>query len=433
MVPLVQRDAHGKTRAGGRIVCIRCTCGASDVEGGRLPLVKQVLSSCRRVLVQGFRRRRESGKQESRLFKARGVVPMGILDFVRSELIDVIEWIDDSGDTLVWRFPDQDHAIKNGAKLTVRESQAAVFVNEGTVGDVFMPGLYTLTTQNLPILTTLRSWKYGFDSPFKAEVYFVSTRNFLNLKWGTQNPIMMRDSDLGVVRLRAFGTYGIRVVNPRIFMKEVVGTEGSFTTDEIEGQLRSMLVSAFTHRLASAGIAALDLAANYRVMGDRARAGMDEEFQRYGLSLTMFIIENISVPPEVEKMLDVRTQMGIAGDLGRYTQFQTAQAIPEAARAGGAGEFMGMGAGIAMGHQMANAMAGSFRQQQTTGAEAGQPARTFQAGAAEKFCSQCGKQISSGAKFCQECGAPQQQVCPQCGAAADMRAKFCQECGTKLG
>ncbi|MDQ7785082.1 MAG: SPFH domain-containing protein [Desulfomonilaceae bacterium] len=358
---------------------------------------------------------------------------MGIWDFVKSELIDVIEWFDDTGDTLVWRFPDQDHEIKNGAKLTVREGQAAVFVNEGRVADVFGPGLYHLNTQNLPILTTLRSWKYGFESPFKAEVYFLSTRNFLDLRWGTQNPIMMRDSDFGVVRLRAFGTYGIRVIDPTAFMKEVVGTEGCFTTDEIEGQLRSMIVSAFTHMLGEAKIAALDLAANYRSIGDKARSVMEGEFEQYGLSLTKFIIENISVPPEVEKMLDVRSQMGIVGDMGRYTQFQTAQAIPEAAKSGGAGEFMGMGAGIAMGQRMAGAMASSLAEP-THG-----PSRTPKEGSApapreagERYCSQCGNPSPSGAKFCSECGAPQQAACPQCGRPAEPGARFCQECGTNL-
>ncbi len=366
---------------------------------------------------------------------------MGIWDFVKSELIDVIEWFDDTGDTLVWRFPDQDHEIKNGAKLTVREGQAAVFVNEGQVADVFKPGLYSLTTQNLPVLTTLRSWKYGFESPFKAEVYFMSTRNFLDLKWGTQNPIMMRDEDFGVVRLRAFGTYGIRVVEPAAFMKEVVGTDGCFTTDEIEGQLRSMMVSAFTHMLGEAKIAALDLAANYRTIGDKARADMEGDFQRYGLSLTRFIIENISVPPEVEKMMDLRSQMGIVGDMGRYTQFQTAQAIPEAAKSGGAGEFMGMGAGIAMGQRMAGAMASSLTQPPAEQHSQPAPPPTHGSSpesphvgtaAAGAFCSQCGKPTPSGARFCPECGAPQQTACPQCGKPVDRGARFCRECGTKL-
>jgi membrane protease subunit (stomatin/prohibitin family) len=355
---------------------------------------------------------------------------MGIWDFVKSELIDVIEWIDDSGDIIVWRFPDQDHEIKMGAKLTVREGQAAVFVNEGQIADVFWPGLYTLSTQNMPVMTTLRSWKYGFESPFKAEVYYVSTRNFLDLKWGTQNPIMMRDQDFGVVRLRAFGTYGIRVTDPAVFMKEVFGTEGAFTTEEIEGQLRSMLVSTFTGMLGKSGIAALDLAANYRSIGETARKEMEPAFQKYGLALTLFLIENISVPPEVEKMMDVRAQMGVVGDMGRYTQFQTAQAIPEAARSGGgAGDFMGMGAGIALGQQMAGAMASGLTQSQQAQPSPAQPSERPSGG---RFCSQCGQTIPADAKFCPECGTPQQTGCPQCGTSNPPGAKFCQECGSKL-
>jgi membrane protease subunit (stomatin/prohibitin family) len=358
---------------------------------------------------------------------------MGIWNFVKSELIDVIEWLDDSGDILVWRFPDQDHAIKNGAKLTVREGQAAVFVNEGRVADVFSPGLYSLTTQNLPVLTTLRSWKHGFESPFKAEVYFVSTRNFLNMKWGTQNPIMMRDPDLGVVRLRAFGTYGLRVTEPAAFMKEVVGTDGCFTTGEIDGQLRSMLVSAFTDMLAKAQIAALDLAANYRTIGDKARELMEAQFQSYGLTLTLFLIENISLPPEVEKMLDLRSQMGVVGDMGRFTQFQTGQAIPEAARSGGAGDFMGMGAGIAMGQQMAGAMAASLgAQQQNPQVQPQAQPQSAPASVPGALCDQCGKPTPLGAKFCPECGAVQQAFCPNCGKSMDAAARFCQECGTKV-
>jgi membrane protease subunit (stomatin/prohibitin family) len=352
---------------------------------------------------------------------------MGILDFIKGELIEVIGWLDDTGDTLVWRFPDQDHEIKMGAKLTVREGQTAVFVNEGKIADIFNPGLYSLSTQNMPIMTTLRSWKYGFESPFKAEVYFVSTRNFLDLKWGTQNPVMMRDTDFGVVRLRAFGTYGIRVTDPGALMKEIVGTDGCFTTEEIEGQLRSMLVSSFGEMVGASGIAALDLAANYKTMGEKAREAMDPEFQKYGLSLTRFVIENISVPPEVEKMLDTRAQMGIVGDMGRFTQFQTAQAIPEAARSGGAGEFLGMGAGIAMGQQMATQMAGSFSQPQKN-----QQSEPAAGSTPEKFCSQCGKAVKSEAKFCPECGASQQVKCSKCGHPATPKDRFCQECGDKL-
>jgi len=352
---------------------------------------------------------------------------MGIWDLVKGELIEVIEWLDDTGDTLVWRFPDQDHEIKMGAKLTVREGQAAVFLNEGRIADVFTPGLYSLTTQNMPVLTTLRSWKYGFESPFKADVYFVNTRNFLDLKWGTQNPIMMRDSDLGAVRLRAFGTYGIRVTNPAAFLREVVGTDGQFTTEEIEGQLRSMLVSAFTNMLATAQVAVLDLAANYKAIGEKAKTSMETDLQKYGVSLALFLIENISLPPEVEKMLDTRSQMGVAGDIGRLTQFQTAQAIPEAAKSGGAGDFMGMGAGIAMGQQMASAMVSNLSQTQKE-----QPTQGTQPQSSEKPCPQCSKPVSADAKFCPECGTSLRNNCPKCGKPNDAAARFCHDCGEKL-
>ncbi len=350
---------------------------------------------------------------------------MGLWDVVRGELIDIISWLDDSGDVMVWRFPDNDNEIKMGAKLTVREGQAAVFVNEGTIADVFMPGMYTLTTQNMPVMTTLRSWKYGFESPFKAEVYFVGTRNFIDLKWGTQNPIMMRDCDFGVVRLRAFGTYGIKITNPGVFIRQIVGTNGCYTTEEIEGQLRSILVSAFTGMLAGSEVAALDLAANYNKISERARSDMDTDFSNYGLSLTRFVIENISVPPEVEKMLDTRAQMGIVGDMGKFTQFQTANSIPDAAKSGGAGEFMGMGAGIAMGKQMADAMTAGM------GAAGGNQSKPTTESKG-KFCGQCGIQISEGAKFCPECGAAQQGSCPKCGQKAGASDKFCKECGEKL-
>ncbi|MFH0823511.1 MAG: SPFH domain-containing protein [Pseudomonadota bacterium] len=350
-----------------------------------------------------------------------------IWDMIKGEFIEVIEWLDDSGDTLVWRFPDQDHAIKMGAKLTVRESQAAVFVNEGRIADVFAPGLYSLSTRNMPLMTTLESWDHGFNSPFKAEVYFVSTRNFLNLKWGTQNPIMMRDRDFGVVRLRAFGAYGIRITDPEKFVKDIVGTEGVFKTDGIEGQIRSIIASSFTGLMGRSDIAALDLAARYRELSDTIGKEMSEDFSKYGLQLTAFIIENISVPPEVEKMIDTRSQMGIAGDIGRYTQFQAAQAIPEAVRSGSAGDFVGMGAGIAVGQQVASAMASSL------GAGQSPPAPPHEQNQPEgKFCLDCGKGVPPKAKFCPECGAAQTLGCPKCGAGVRPDAKFCQECGAQI-
>ena len=286
---------------------------------------------------------------------------MGLFSFIRDQLIDVIEWLDDSNNTLVWRFPDEDHEIKMGAKLTVREGQVALFVNEGKLADVFPPGLYSLTTQNLPVLTNLKSWKHGFESPFKAEVYFVNTRQYLDMKWGTQNPVMMRDPDFGIVRVRAFGIYAIRVTDAAKFLREVVGTDGHFTTQEIQGQLRRMLVSTFSTALGTSGVPVLDLAANYRTIGDQVLGTMAPEFEELGVTLTKLIVENISVPPEVERAIDERASIGAAGNLGTYTQYQAANALRDSADQpmGLAGMGVGMGAGLTMGNVFGQAMAGS--------------------------------------------------------------------------
>ena len=289
---------------------------------------------------------------------------MGLFDFIKGELINVIEWTDDSRNTLVWRFPVQDNAIKMGAQLTVREGQAAVFINEGQLADVFTPGRYELSTANLPILTKLKSWKYGFDSPFKAEVYFVNTTQFTDQKWGTQNPIMLRDAEFGPVRVRAFGSYNFRVLDPAKFIQEIVGTDGHFTTQDITKQLRSHVVSSFTDHLGEAKVPVLDLAANYKELGSKIGETMQPDFDNYGLGLTTLLIENISLPPKVEEMLDKRTSMGILGDMGKYTQFQAAEAMVAAAKnpGSGAGDAMGIGAGLAMGQAMASAMTGATAQ-----------------------------------------------------------------------
>jgi membrane protease subunit (stomatin/prohibitin family) len=281
---------------------------------------------------------------------------MGLMDKLRGEFIDIVEWLDDSRDTIVWRFPRYDNEIKMGAKLVVRESQTAVFVNEGQVADAFTPGTYTLETQNLPILSTLRGWKYGFNSPFKAEVYFVSTRLFTDMKWGTQNPVIVRDPEFGMVRLRAFGAYAARVIDATKLLRELVGTDPQFRTEEVQEYLRQMIISRLGSALASAGIPMLDLAAQQQTIGSRIGGILSEDLATVGLSIPTFIIENISVPPEVEAALDKRTQMGILGDLNRYTQFQAATAVEAAANnPGGAGEGVGLGMGMAMGQQMAQA------------------------------------------------------------------------------
>jgi membrane protease subunit (stomatin/prohibitin family) len=284
---------------------------------------------------------------------------MGLWDKLKGELIDIIEWLDPSSDTMMHRFERYDNEIKYGAKLVVREGQAAVFVNQGEIADVFEPGTYTLETQNLPVLTTLMGWKHGFHSPFKAEVYFASMRRFTDLKWGTQNPVMLRDPEFGPVRLRAFGTYVCRVDDPGTFVGEIVGTDAHFTTDEITDQLRNMIVSRFTDLLGESGIPILDLAANYDELGTFVRDRIAPEFATYGLELTKLLVENISLPPAVEEALDKRSSMGVIGDLSRYAQFQSAEAMRDAAKnpGGTAAGGMGMGMGFAMANQMARSMA----------------------------------------------------------------------------
>src|SRR5436305_1869701 len=286
---------------------------------------------------------------------------MGILDKLRGELIDIIEWIDDTRDTMVYRFQRYDNEIKYGAKLVVRESQVAAFVNEGRLADVYSPGTYTLETQNMPILSTLQGWKYGFNSPFKAEVYFISTRQWTDLKWGTQNPIMLRDPEFGPVRLRAFGTYAMRVSDPGTFLRQLVATDPSFETFDIANQLRNMIVSRFVDVVGQAKMAVLDLAGNYERLGKLAHDKVGAEMAGMGLALTQFYVENISLPPEVEAALDTRSKMGVLGNLDQYTRFQTAEAIRDAAQNPGglAGTGAGIGAGLAIGQQMAGALGGA--------------------------------------------------------------------------
>jgi membrane protease subunit (stomatin/prohibitin family) len=275
-----------------------------------------------------------------------------IFNKLMGQFVDVIQWLDDSPDTMVWRFERQGNEIKHGAKLTVREGQMAVFVNEGEIADVFGPGMYELYTRNLPILSTLQAWPHGFESPFKAEVYFCNTRIFTDLKWGTKNPVIVRDPEFGPVRLRAFGTYAIRIKDPAVFIREVVGTDGHFTIDEISDQLRNTIVARFSTIVASSGIPTLDLAANYDQLGQFVLGRIAPEFTNYGLELTTILVENVSLPPEVEQALDRRSSMGVVGDLTKYAQFQAAEAMRAAAsNPGGAGQAIGMMVGMGLGQQ----------------------------------------------------------------------------------
>jgi len=276
---------------------------------------------------------------------------MDILGFIKGELLEIIEFTDDSRDTLAWRFPDDDKAIKNGAQLIVRESQQAQFVYLGQFGDTFGPGKHSLVTDNIPVLTKLKGWKYGFQSPFKADVYFVTTRLFTGNKWGTANPIMLRDKDFGAVRLRAFGTFDFRIVDAPTFLREVAGTDHHFRLDEFADTMRSRIVSIFSNALAACGVPALDLAARYTELGDSLLPLINPQvISKYGLEVTTFLIENISVPPEVEAAIDKRSSMSAIGNLNDYVKFQLAESMTKGGAGGGSGADaaqMAMGFGLA--------------------------------------------------------------------------------------
>ncbi len=354
---------------------------------------------------------------------------MSIIDRIKSEalnqFIEVIEWLDESGDTMLYRFPVAGQEIKNGAQLIVRESQAAVFVHEGQVADVFSPGRYEIDGGNTPILSKLGAWKYGFNSPFKSEVYFVNTKQFTDMKWGTSNPIMLRDADFGIVQLRAFGAYSLRVANPSEFIKEVAGTNGKFSTDDIEGQLKRAIVTEFSDSLGELKIPALDLASQYKELGEKIRSFINGDFAGYGLEVTKFYVENVSVPEEVQAAINKRSAMGAIGNVDQYMKFQAADALRDAAQneGGGAGLGAGLGAGFAMGNQMVGAFGG---QQGGGGGGGAAPAATTP-------CPSCGKANAAGAKFCADCGGKMEVAhvpCVKCGAQLREGAKFCSECGS---
>ncbi|MGN6725637.1 MAG: SPFH domain-containing protein [Tepidisphaeraceae bacterium] len=284
---------------------------------------------------------------------------MGLWDKLTGELVDIVEWLDQDRETIVKRFERYNNQIKYGAKLIVREGQMAAFVNEGQLADVFNPGTYTLETKNIPILSTLQGWKYGFNSPFKAEVYFVSTRLFTDRKWGTKNPIMLRDPEFGPTRLRAFGTFAIRVADVPTFIRQLVGTDNRFGIDEIGDQLRDMLIARFADALGEAKIPALDLAAHQDELGKVLIDRVNADFKPMGLEVGALVVENISLPPEVEAALDKRTSMGVIGNLDQYVKYQSAEAITKAAE--NPGGVAGIGAGLGVGMNMANQMAGAMQ------------------------------------------------------------------------
>jgi excisionase family DNA binding protein len=296
---------------------------------------------------------------------------MGLMDFIKGELIEIIEWTDDSRDTLSYRWPDDDKEIKNGAQLIVRESQVAQFVYLGQFGDTFGPGKHTLTTDNIPVLATLKGWKYGFNTPFKADVYYVNTRLFTGNKWGTANPVMMRDADFGIVRLRAFGTFDFRIVEPKLFLKEVAGSDQHFRLDEFADTMRSRIVSLFSEALAESKVPVLDVASRYSELGEALLPIINPITKaKYGIEFPSFILENVSVPPEVEQAIDKRSSMAAVGNLNDYVKFQMAQGMGKGEGGGAGGAAAEMAMGFAMAQQMMNAPGGITGPQATPAAGA---------------------------------------------------------------
>ena len=330
------------------------------------------------------------------------------MSFFSKQFIDVIQWTEPGEGVLAYRYPMEDMEIQNGGKLTVRDSQMAIFVNEGQIADVFQPGLYTLTTQTLPILTYLRNWDKAFKSPFKSDVYYFSTRLQIDQKWGTTTPITIRDKEFGAVRLRAYGIYAYRIQDPKVFYEKVSGTRELYQTADLDGQLRNTIVARMTDAFANSAVSFLDMAATQQQLAASMLAALKPVFGDLGLLLDSFVVENVSLPDELQKLLDQRIGMNMVGDMGRYTQFQVAQSMPIAAAnegGGAAGAGVGLGAGLAMAQQMMNA-ARPPAPAAAAPAEAAPAAPA--AGGATKFCISCGKPIPRAAHFCSECGGAQQ-------------------------
>lgn len=346
---------------------------------------------------------------------------MGLFSGIKRQLLKVIEWKDDSKDVIVYRYPltDRDE-IMTSSSLVVRESQTAVFVHKGQIADIFGPGTYKLETENIPFLTKLLSLPRGFESKIKAEIYYVNTKQFTGLKWGTQNPIMMRDAEFGNVRIRGFGIYSFKVEDAKIFMREMFGTNALYSVSDVAEHCKPILLQGIADAIAESKISALDLAANYKEFSQTIKKTCEEDFANYGLKLCMVVMENLSLPEEVEKMLDERTKMGVMEDkMGTYTQFQAAQAIREAAQNQGGGNLAGLGVGLGAGGAIGGMFANNLvteNKEKTKKAE----------------CDKCGAKMKEGAKFCPECGKKQGVECPKCGATVTAQTKFCPDCGERV-
>jgi len=348
---------------------------------------------------------------------------MGLFSRMKRQLMEVIEWKDNSRDVIVYKFPlTERDEIMNSSTLVVRPGQVALFVHKGQIADVFSAGSYKLATENIPFLTKLLSLPTGFNSRVKADVYFVNVKQFVGQKWGTQNPVMLRDADFGNIRIRAYGVFGFKVDDAKTFMEEVFSTNEVYKVDDVVVQLKSILVQGMSDAVGESKISALDLASNYKEFSQQIMDCSQKEFNNLGLKLTSMVVENISLPEAVEKALDERTKLGVMEDkMGTFTQYQAAQAMRDAAQNPSGGNFasmgVGLGAGVAMGQNFSEALATENKPRQTQ---------------TDKACKKCGAKIKSGAKFCPECGAKQVESCPKCGASITEKDKFCPECGQSL-
>ncbi len=371
------------------------------------------------------------------------------MGWLKKQLLKVIEWTDTSTNTLVFKFPVNDrYEIMKGSKLVVRESQAAIFVTEGQIADVFTAGTWELNTQNLPVLTQLRSWKYAFETPIRSDVYYVNLKQFTGMKWGTMNPVMMRDKDFGMIRISGHGEYSFHVANPATFMREYFGTLHHCTTEQIQEHLRSIVIAEISDMLGECQIPALDLAANYLELGDTTRDHAMARFDRLGLAVDQILIRNLKLPEEVEKAIDKRTTLGVFDDkMGSYAQYESIQAMRDSAKNPGAGGmFASAGIGLGMGARMGGMFADNIdnisdKKQKTCakcGAKMKEDARFCPECGAKSVapdktvCAKCGAEVGAGAKFCPECGNKMSAACPKCGANVKPNVKFCPECGAKL-
>ena len=347
---------------------------------------------------------------------------MGLFSFTKKQLLSVIEWKDDSKDTIVYRYPlKKREEIMTSSSLVVRESQMAVFVHKGEVADVFGPGTYKLTTENIPFLTKLLSLPTGFESRIKAEVYFVNTKQFIGQKWGTQNPIMMRDSDFGTIRLRGYGIFSFKVQDAKVFMKEVFGTNEVYTTEDVALQCKPLLMQGISDAIAESKISALDLAANYREFSKTVKEQAQIEFEALGLKLVSVVIENLSLPDDVEKAIDERSKLGVLGDkMGTYAQYKAANALGDAAKNQSDGNLAGLGVGLGAGTTIGGLFTNSLQNAKD------------EPNSEKKVCIKCGNQISNRVKFCPECGTSQVEVCPKCKEPVHKGSKFCTNCGNAL-